>query len=237
MEFGHAAKCLFQVLFLAMLAPCATLTTSRSPTTSGFSSTRRQIRALIDETQRLTARDSRRRRARRGAAAGVRGAARRRRLAARQLRHARRHEQDGRRHRPVRALPRRGQVALSVLARRAGRRRDAGARSPRVGTGRHLSRPAGRDGLPAAGRRPRSGARGSRGREAPGARPRRVLHAAAADRRHPLRQHDLRHAVDLDSPARQRHRVRLATQVRAGHRRRHAVPLRLRQRAVSAGSP
>ena len=75
----------------------------------------------------------------------------------------------------------------------------------------------------------------SRGRQAPAARPRRVLHAAAADRRHPLRQHDLRHAVDLDSSARQRHRLRLAPQVRAGHRRRDAVPLRLRERAVSAG--
>ena len=114
-------------------------------------------------------------------------------------------------------------------------RRHAGSRSPGLGTGRHLSRPAGRDRLSPAGRWPRSGACGSRGREAPGARTRRVLHAAAADRRHPLRQHDLRHAVDLDSPARQRHRLRLAPQVRAGHRRRHAVPLRLRQRAVPAG--
>src|SRR5476649_2231335 len=61
-----------------------------------------------------------------------------------------------------------------------------------------------------------------------------MLSAAAADRRHSLRQHHLRRRVDLHSPARQRHRVRLAPPLRAGDRRRDAVPFGLRERPVSA---
>ena len=150
--------------------------------------------------------------------------------------HAGRDQQDGRRHRPVRAVPRRRQVAVPLLARRARRaprRRFTitwpGAWSASIAGGR--TKPSTGASTTAAIRRMRT----LEVAEAAGARARRVLRAAAADRRHPLRQHDLRHAVDLHSPARQRHRVRLAAQVRAGHRRRHAVPIRLRQRAVPAG--
>ncbi len=40
--------------------------------------------------------------------------------------------------------------------------------------------------------------------------------------------------VGVDSPAGQRHGVRVAPSLRAGHRRRHRLPLRLQQRALSA---
>ncbi len=61
---------------------------------------------------------------------------------------------------------------------------------------------------------------------------RRVLHAAAAARRHSLRENDLRHAVDLDPSPRQRHRLCDASSLRRGERRRHAISLRLLQRAL-----
>ena len=56
-----------------------------------------------------------------------------------------------------------------------------------------------------------------------------VLHAAAAARRHSLRQDGVEDAVDLDPPARQRHRLRHAPSLRRDQRRRHAVPIRLQQ--------
>ena len=62
----------------------------------------------------------------------------------------------------------------------------------------------------------------------------RVLLAAPAARRHPLCEDGLGRAVGVDSPARQRHCLCLAAPLRADHRRREGLPLGLQQRAVPA---
>src|SRR3954470_15129166 len=100
-------------------------------------------------------------------------------------------------------VPRRRPVADPVLARRAARRADAGARPPRVGARRPVPRHAGRGDL----RRRADRARAAR---APRARPRGLLCAAAPARRHPPRAHDLARDVGVDPRADERHRVRVA---------------------------
>ena len=147
-----------------ILPACATLDITTHTTHFGFLVDTPEIRALIDETTRLRvaiADDAARVDALRPAFAAL--------LAADgwlpdSCAQPDDDEPDGRRHRPVRALSRRRSVALSLLARRAGRRRDAGSRSSGVGPGRHLSRAAGRNRLPPPRRRQRSGAGAARGR-------------------------------------------------------------------------
>ena len=62
-----------------------------------------------------------------------------------------------------------------------------------------------------------------------------VLPQLISARRHPLRQDRVGRALDLDSPARQRHRLCVAPSVRPRHRHGHGVPLRLQQRSMSGG--
>ena len=63
----------------------------------------------------------------------------------------------------------------------------------------------------------------------------RVLRAPAAGGRHSLRQDRVRHAIDLDSPARERHGVRLATPLRSGEWTCRGVSIGLQQRPVPRG--
>ena len=147
----------------------------------------------------------------------------------------RRKEPDGRRHRAIRALSRRGRVALPLFARGACRRGDAGARPPRVGPGRRVSRRTGRNRLPTPRRRQRPDARRARDREAATAEARRLLPLIPpTDDIHYVKTTSPT-GVDLDPSARERHRMHLAAQVRAELRRGNAVPIGLRERAVRRG--
>ena len=59
-----------------------------------------------------------------------------------------------------------------------------------------------------------------------------VLYVAAAARRHPLREDRFRHALDLDPPARERHRLRHASSLRRRQWHRHTIPIRIQQREM-----
>src|SRR5262249_33513166 len=59
-----------------------------------------------------------------------------------------------------------------------------------------------------------------------------LLRPHPAARRHPPRAYDLGGAVDLDSPADERHGLRVAAQLRPGVRRAQALPLGLGQRGL-----
>jgi len=140
--------------------------------------------------------DSRRRRARRGAAAGRSPRCSGRGLAARQLRVAGRDQQNGAASASTRSIAPRTSRSVSLLVVPPARRHpytitSPGGSSASIAAARTKTSIAGWT-MPAIRR-----ARTSRS-PAPGTGPRRVLHPAAADRRHPLRQHDLGDAVDLD---------------------------------------